>query len=218
MATGQHMSHGHMNHMAASAMLPNRPAAWTAGAFWWLVMIVAMMFPMVRDPIRHTAARSLWRRRHRAISGFLMGYLGPWMIFGIVVSVIVSGLEMETWLRPAVGAALGFGAAVLWQVTQAKRRAILACHRTMPITPAGWRADLDCLRYGWRVGSSCLVSCWALMLACLLAGHSLPAMIFATTVGWTERNVTRPNHPWLCAAIAAFAISYAVASVYVMSA
>jgi predicted metal-binding membrane protein len=209
-SVGLRMSHDHMHHAMAVGVRPDRQAAWTAEAFWWFVMVVAMMFPMVLGPVRITAARSLWSRRHRAISGFLMGYLGPWMVFGIAASVAVSGLGTQTRAEPLAAAALGFGAAVLWQITPIKRRAVLACHRTLPIAPSGWRADRDCLRYGWMVGSSCLVSCWALMLACVLAGHSIPAMICATAVGWTERSVARPNQRLLCAAIAGLALTYAI--------
>jgi predicted metal-binding membrane protein len=199
-----------MEHMTAAAMLPNGQVAWTADVFWWLVMIMAMMFPMVLTPVRNTAARSLWRRRHRAIGGFLLGYLGPWMVFGIAAAAIMSGLRTQTWLQPAAAAGLGFGLAVLWQTTSMKRRALLACHRTLPIAPNGWRADRDCLRYGWMTGISCLVSCWALMLACVLAGHSIPAMLCATAIGWTERNTARPNQRLLCAIIALFALTYVI--------
>jgi predicted metal-binding membrane protein len=207
-ANGLHASHHHTDHAHASAALSHGQAAWTAEVFWWLVMIVAMMFPMVLAPVRTTAARSLWRRRNRAIGGFLLGYLAPWMMFGIAASLLVSGLRAQTWLWPTASAALGFGAALLWQVTPVKRRALLACHRTLPIAPRGWRADRDCLRYGWMMGGACLVSCWALMLACMLAGHSIPIMLCATAVGWTERNTPRPNHRLLCAVIAVFALAY----------
>lgn len=38
----------------------------------WLLMVVAMMFPFIIGPVRGTAIRSLWRRRHRAIASFLL--------------------------------------------------------------------------------------------------------------------------------------------------
>ena len=212
MSAGMDMAHGHHHQAMTTAISPNEQVAWTAEAFWWLVMVAAMMLPIVRDPIHTTAERSLWRRRHRAIGGFLLGYLGPWMLFGLVASAALFGLRMKSWLEPTVAAAIGFGVAVLWQLTTTKRRAVLACHRTLPIAPTGWRADRDCMRYGWMVGSSCIVSCWALMLACMLAGHGIPAMVCATAVGWSERNKPRPNQLVLCAVMAAFALTYAIAT------
>lgn len=208
--TGEtHGSHATHHGHSTNATWPGGGAAWTTEVFWWLVMIVAMMFPLVRDSIRTTAARSLWRRRHRAIAGFLAGYLGPWMAFGVVASVAVASLRTPERFQPA--AALGFGAALLWQVTTPKRRALLACHRTRPIAPTGWRADRDCLRFGWTIGSSCLVSCWALMLACMLAGHSLPAMAGVTAACWAERNMARLYMRLVCALIAMLGLAYAVA-------
>jgi predicted metal-binding membrane protein len=167
-----------------------------------------MMFPMLVDPIRNTAARSLWRRRHRAIGAFLTGYVGPWLLFGIIASVTCSVLEMQSW-PPSIVSEVGFGVALIWQITPAKRRSLLACHRTRPIAPTGWRADRDCLRYGWMVGSSCLVSCWALMLACMLS-HSIPVMISATAIGLIERSKAQPNQVVQCAVIAVLGLSYTI--------
>jgi predicted metal-binding membrane protein len=184
--------------------------AWAAEIFWWLVMIAAMMFPLVLGPIRITAARSLWHRRHRAIGGFLAGYLGPWMLFGVVAYVAVAWLQTQTPLPSATAAAAGFATALLWQSTTLKRRALRACHRILPIAPSGWRANRDCLRYGWVVGSSCLMSCWALMLACMLSGHSLPAMVGVSAICWAERNTVRPRRLLLYAVIGVLALAYAL--------
>lgn len=77
----------------------------------------------------------------------------------------------------------------------------MACHRTRPLAPNGWLADRDCMFYGWTIGLSCLVTCWALMLACMFAGHSIPALLAVTSIGWIERNKRRPKQLALCAAI-----------------
>ena len=194
-----HSGHG------MSPELATEQVAWSAQIFWWLVMVVAMMFPMVLEPIQITAARSLWRRRNRAIAGFLLGYVGLWTLFGLGASLL-SIVLVETGLRPGTVAGVAFGIAVLWQVTPIRRRAVRACHRTIPIAPSGWRADRDCVRYGWKIGNACVISCWALMLACMLSGHSMPAMIAVTTIGWIERNKRQPNQRLLCAVIASLAL------------
>lgn len=186
---------------------PNFYEMWLGDVFWWMVMIVAMMIPMVVAPIRTVAACSLWVRRHRAIVGFLIGYITPWLAFGVIASIATFGMRVQQ-LNPQLVAAIGFAVAVFWQVTPLKRRSLLVCHRTYPIAPNGWRADRDCWRYGWNVGSWCLISCWALMLGCMLAGHSLVAMCGATVVGWTERTKPRPNQRILCIIIGLLALSH----------
>ena len=162
----------------------------------WLAMTLAMMLPMALAPIRMTAERSLWRRRNRAMLLFLVGYVGLWMIFGLVVSPI-----SFKFAGP-----IAFVVAGCWQLTKAKRIALAACHRTAPLAPYGWRADRDCVRYGLLIGTRCIVSCWALMLACALSGHALFATILGTAIGLVERYTYRPNMRLLAAALFAAAL------------
>lgn len=176
-----------------------------------VLMIVAMMFPMVVSSVRTMAARSLWRRRHRAILQFLCGYMAPWVLFSLVISLVFAVLRAqvtEIGLASSQAAAFGFGAAVLWQLTPFKRRALFACHRTIPIAANGWRADRDCFHSGWIIGNSCVASCWVLMLACMLSEHSLPAMLCATVIGMIERAQFRPNQRLLCSAMLLLAVVY----------
>jgi predicted metal-binding membrane protein len=149
----------------------------------WMLMTVAMMLPLVVPQVRFVADRSLWRRRHRAIAGFLIGYLAIWFLVGIAVSFVEP--------TPVLAAA-AFAVAGTWQLTRYKRVAMASCHRPMPLAPRGWRADRDCIRYGWMVGTYCVASCWALMFACAMAGHHLVAMVGVTAVMYAERY-TRPR-------------------------
>ena len=76
----------------------------------WLLMVIAMMLPLVIDPIRGVAARSLWPRRHRAVGGFLLG-LSVWLVAGIVVSVAIAEVRLDHPLRlPAAAAAFAVAA------------------------------------------------------------------------------------------------------------
>lgn len=151
----------------------------------WMLMTVAMMLPLVAEHVRLTAERSLWRRRQRAMAGFVLGYLAVWALAGVAVSLVPLHPDSRT-------AAVALAIAGVWQLTPWKRRGLVGCHRTMPLAPRGWRADADCVRFGWRVGLRCALSCWALMLACAMMGHSLIAMVGVTGVMWAERH-TRPR-------------------------
>lgn len=176
----------------------------------WMLMIVAMMLPLVAGPIRTTATRSLWRRRHRAICVFLVGYVTVWAIVGAAIAVAAITLRAHvTWV--AAGSA-GFFVAALWHGALPRRRALASCHRTSPLAPTGWRADADCLRFGCMIGGRCVVSCWALMLACVLAGHSMVAMLATSVIMVTERYSHRPDVDRARVALVVIGVGYAVAA------
>ena len=171
----------------------------------WMVMSMAMMLPMVAEPMRLAAERSFWHRRHRAILAFLLGYLGCWMLIGAAVSFVHIAPSARN-----VAASIAFAVAGAWQLTRWKRRGLNGCHRSMPLAPAGWRADRDCIRFGARIGTRCIVSCWALMLACFLSGHALIATLLVTAVGLAERYARRrPDQRLLGGALFAASLIYA---------
>lgn len=159
----------------------------------WSLMVIAMMVPLVVGPIRTTAARSLWHRRHRAIAIFLAGYLTLWLAAGVAASLLASLLGVHGGSEHPLLVASGFALAAGWQLAPAKRRALNACHRTMPLAPRGSRADRDCFHYGVRIGVYCLTSCWALMLACMLMGHATAVLVGVSLVLAGERYLRRPG-------------------------
>ena len=180
----------------------------------WLLMIVAMMFPLCIASIQATAARSLWRRRHRAIASWLIGYVAPWLMLGLVVSFSTATLWPSGPQPSGAIVAVAFVVAAVWQGASLRARVVRRCHRTQPLAPSGWRATRDCMRYGWTTGIHCVVACGALMIACSLAGHGalgLFCMVAATFVGLAERYMIRPDERWLAGAVALQAIVAAFA-------
>lgn len=163
----------------------------------WTLMIIAMMVPFVIGQIRFTAERSLWRRRHRAIAGFLAGYVTCWTLAGLFLLGIHASPR---------AAAIAFLAAAVWQLTPQRRVAMASCHRTVPLAPHGWRADVATLRYGWSIGRSCVLTCWLAMAGCALTGHGVPVMLALAGLAYAERVARRPNHKFFSAALAAIAI------------
>jgi predicted metal-binding membrane protein len=159
----------------------------------WSLMVVAMMVPLVAASVRMVAARSLWRRRHRAVIAFLSSYVLLWSVVGWFSLSVVSPLIAGNSSLPATVALL---VAAAWQMTAFKQRALMACHRTAPLAPRGWPATRDCVHYGVLSGLRCVASCWAMMLACALAHHSILVMAAASSVAWSERS-TRIGQSWL---------------------
>jgi predicted metal-binding membrane protein len=180
----------------------------TAGIDVWMAMVAAMMIPLVIGPIRVTAARSLWRRRHRAVAGFLVGYLSMWMLAGVAMSQLGGMLPFDANLVAAGGFVIAAG----WNGTAIRRRALAVCHRTTPLAPSGWRADVDCLRYGCIIGRHCVASCWALMLACVLTGHAMIVMVGAGVIMIVERYSYAPRVQITSRVLAGVALVYAAAA------
>jgi predicted metal-binding membrane protein len=158
----------------------------------WLLMVAAMMVPLIAGPIRAVAVRSLWHRRNRAMTAFLAGYIAVWLAFGLGVALARLTWPLSVMAAP-MAAAAAFLFAALWHGAPMRRRAFASCHLTMPIAPAGWKADADCVQYGFAIGANCVVSCWALMLACALARHSPAAMLGITALMFFERASFRPR-------------------------
>lgn len=170
----------------------------------WMWMVAAMMLPRLTYEVRGTAERSLWARRHRAIAGFLTGFGIPWLGLGIIAVL----LRRASWPHTYAAPALAFAGAALWQLTRMRKRALMECHRSLPLAPKGWRADRDCLRYGSAIGAACVQTCWPLMLGCMLSGHSLIAMAGGMIVGAGEQWPTRMRFPVAMAGTLALAAYY----------
>jgi predicted metal-binding membrane protein len=189
------MSHAHTSHTHVShtGIISGRGhGQGTLGTVAMVTaMVIGMMLPLTLTNVRHVAISSLWRRRHRAIAAFLVGFLAVWIV---VQSAIVG-----TWglLTPLIGwetaAGVAILAAALWEVAPIKRQRLRRCHRTMPLAPRGWRADADCARYGVTTGFSCVTMCWALMVAAAAFSHSFLAMCVLFGVQLSGRYQQRPS-------------------------
>jgi hypothetical protein len=164
---------------------------WLVAMERWILMIVAMMFPLLIEPVRITAARSFWCRRNRAIAGFLIGYFASWIVPGVIATAALILLRRQ--FAPGWLTACGFVLAAIWQFTRWKRRGLRLCHVTRPLAPGGWRAHADCILYGGTIARGCMLSCGGLMAACTLAGHSVFAMVVATGLAALERATPTPD-------------------------
>jgi predicted metal-binding membrane protein len=154
----------------------------------WLAMMLAMMPPLLTQPLAHLWHRSLARRRSRAIATFAVGYGAVWLAAGIVLTAMAILLEpiMAATGVPALVAAAAL--AIVWQITPARQFCLNRCHRQARLSAVGIAADLDCLNYGIAVGLSCAGSCWAWMLMPLVAeGVQLPVMAAVTVMLMVER-------------------------------
>ena len=183
-----------------------------AAAPMWALMAVAMMVPPALPAVRHVAVNSLYWRRRRAVLEFLLGFLGIWIAFSVLVLGPLSTWEIarSEW---ALAAALALAAA--WQLTPLKWRALRDCHRPSPLPPRGWRASLGAARFGWRKATACLLSCWAMMVAvALITSSMLIWMAVLTGLIYLEKLNLKPRSaarrvaiPLTLAAVGALALA-----------
>ncbi|WP_027345618.1 copper chaperone [Hamadaea tsunoensis] len=153
----------------------------------WTLMCVAMAVPPNLPAVRHVYANSIRVRRQWASGVYLAAYLAVWLGLGGIAYLV--GLVTADVPERTVAVA-GLGVAAAWQVTRAKRRAVLACARTVPLPPAGRRADAACVRFGLRQGRRCVVSCWPLMLLMGIVAVPLAAMAAAAVLMYAEERTT----------------------------
>ena len=190
-------------------------ASWSGAWSHWVLMVAAMMLPVVAPQVRTVALRSVWTRRQRSATAFVLGYAAVWVVAGAallapLVALAVHPLGMG-WL---VGILL---VAAVWQVSKPRKRVLRRCASLRLVAATGWLADLNCARVGVRSGVRCLATCGPLMLA-MAATHSLLLMAALLAVMLTERSrgpdplrrVGRPLEAW---ALVGFALVAGLAAV-----
>ena len=172
----------HMHHPSAASDLSH-----------WGLMVAAMMLPLQVRPVRLTAERSLWTRRDRSIAGYVAGYSGAWVLGGLPLVWVDSAFPIGHRIDWTTGAAMALLVTGAWLVSPWKAAAARLCHQSSRLSPLGWRADADCIRYGFVSGCRCAYNCWPLMLGCWLCGHNLVFMLSAFAFGWVDRHFA-PNY------------------------
>ena len=168
-------------HVMDGGMYQHPQTAFTA----WMVMVVATMVPLAMPGARHVGRNSFRFRRHRAMATYLLAFIVSWVPAGVVAAGIdrYAPAQLGSWWRAAA-----LAVAATWQLTRPKRRALLACHRTLPLPPLGRAADLAVTRFATFQATRCARSCWALMLVMLAAGHSVLAMAGLTALAVVEET------------------------------
>lgn len=207
-----HAHHGHHQHAP-----PPRSVTETWLIEWraWVVMVLAMMLPVAAPYARRVAMRSLWRRRHRAMACFLLGYVAVWLAVGaVLIGVLVIAGRPQP--GPAV-LAIALLAAAAWQVSRPRRRTMRRCGALPPAAARGWRADRDCTQVGARIGLRCTFTCGPVMFA-MAVGHGLILMAGLLALLLSERargpnpqwRAGRPFEAWCLVAFAAAAGAAAI--------
>ena len=165
----------------------------------WLLMIGAMMLPLAIPPLQFVAQQSFARRRQRALALWLAGFLTLTAAAGVVASLailllrgLLASIDVALW-----SAAICYAVAAGWQISQAKRRALVLCHVTPPLRPFGIAADLDAARFGFGHGWRCSRSCFPVMVPVMVAGPSPMEMFVIFALLLAERSAFQPDRRFM---------------------
>jgi len=163
----------------------------------WVVMMAAMMFPSVAPMailwIRSVAARATVGERVAGTVLFLLGYLVAWLAFGVLVYLLLVGVDRLVRTAPTAGPWIGagvFAAAGLYQLSPLKGACLSHCRTPIGafVHYAGFSGRTRDLRVGLHHGLYCVGCCWGLMIILLAVGAmNLPAMVALTGVILVEK-------------------------------
>ncbi|MEQ6124039.1 DUF2182 domain-containing protein [Pseudotenacibaculum sp. MALMAid0570] len=171
----------------------------------WIIMIVAMMFPLLEKSIRHVGISVRRTQRDIGIFFFLIGYLFLWTLIGFVFLLLPLFLEWflpnKTFLSLLIGILFIIAAVLSWKPS--RRVIMMKCEFTMPIRIYGWLFYRDTLVYGFRIGWACLGMCWLVMTALMLARHHFALMFVVSSIVLIERYFVAhenklPGYAWMC--------------------
>lgn len=177
---------------ALDAMLALRPPLQLLAD--WGVMLLAMMPPLLAMPLLHVWHSSLSRRRVRAMTGFLLGYVAIWVAAGPLLIMLALLLHLVA-ANAALAGALAL--AMLWSASPWHQAVLNRGHRLRRLSLFGVSADRDCLVFGATHAVWCFAACWAWMLAPLVSGTwHLTVMLLAGALMLVERLAPPGTPRW----------------------
>jgi hypothetical protein len=157
---------------------------WTLG--WlamWLLMVVAMMWPLALPTLAVVRRSSYPRWRVRLVLVTVATVTALWVGFGLVaasVARLVSVPEGSGWWR------LMFLALAIAAWRSARRTRLLwKCVKLPPVAPGGRRGLVTAARAGVASWRRCGVLCGPVMLA-MAVGHEPVVMLCASLSAWWE--------------------------------
>ncbi len=183
----------------------------------WTLMIIAMMLPTSLPLV--TLFRRLVRHRldhTRLVVLLIVGYLGIWMLFGVMVLIGDWGLHQVikeiVWLEANEWV---FGAATLvvaglYQFTPLKYHCLDKCRSPLSFIMGHWQGSHEqtqAFRLGVRHGIFCIGCCWSLMLLMFVVGMAnIGWMLVLGAVMAIEKNM--PWGRWLSTPLGAVLVGW----------
>jgi predicted metal-binding membrane protein len=170
--------------MSSMWMPPSEPLAWRFTDFalvylMWAVMMAAMMLPSAIPMILAFArvCRQQKKAAKRLTGLFTSAYMGIWLLFSSVLTLLQWQLHGLAWLSPMmVNQNRLFAAGILflagfYQFMPIKNACLRYCKTPMGFLLNEWQeGSVGAFRMGLKHGVNCLGCCWAQMLIMFAVG------------------------------------------------
>ena len=179
-----------------SAIALNEPIHAVFYACSWLLMVVAMMFPVASPHLFNDAFQMQKLPGSELLAA--CGYLVPWMVFGSVAHILgyvlneVASMNYHLSYNGWIAESSLFLIAGFYQFSEAKIRYLQKCG-----SQNGFFSDSDNrltaeFKRGYHYGINCLVCCWPIMLLMFVFWPgSLMWMLLLTLLMVIDRVSTR---------------------------
>lgn len=182
-----HARHGHAMAPAVEVVDP-WSLAWMTS---WLLMVIAMMWPLAVPTVGAVSRSSFrgWRTRLGVVCLATVTVL--WLAVGLTGALLARSLDVPAgsvwWQLAFVGLALA-------AFRSARRSRVLeTCLRLPPLAPGGRRGVVTAARAGLLTWRRCALLCGPVMLA-MSVGHSVVLMVCASLAAWWESWHPRAWH------------------------
>jgi hypothetical protein len=176
--------HAHHHHHAISPVAVETVDPWSlAWIGTWLLMVVAMMWPLAIPTVGAISRSSFrgWRARLGVVAVATVTIL--WLALGLAGAMVARALTVpagSVWWQVA------FVCLALAAYRSARRSRLLEkCLRLPALAPGGARGVATAARAGVLTWRRCAILCGPAMLA-MTVGHSLVLMVCASLAAWWE--------------------------------
>lgn len=205
LSTPAHARHGDASHGGAGGV-----AGLAAFAGHWLLMVVAMMWPLTASHVDavHGQVRRDWRLR--AVAATLTATLVVWLAFGLVaLATYRACVAPFPRLGPLVWLVAWLHTAAILTRSHRRNQVLRACGTSTSVRISG----LPCLTSSFRAGARACAPCLALCgptMAAMVAPHPFWLLAALSLVSWREQGRPRRWHdplPPLVAGVSALLLA-----------
>jgi predicted metal-binding membrane protein len=157
--------------------------------WFWVVMMIAMMFPSVA-PMAIVWSNGIVRtatgtERAVRLTAFAGGYLAAWTLYGLLAFVAIAAIPQTRLVTAAL-----FAFAGLYQLTPLKHACLRHCRAPFVALMhyAAWPPRARDFRVGLHHGVYCVGCCWGLMAILIAVGvMNLYAMLGVAVIIFLEK-------------------------------